>query len=316
MVRRSTPQAQIDEQAFPVRLFILVPEMGFGTLMVPMHKWLVANVGQTNHALHGSGKATQRDAVALYLRNPIDAVKFLQAFPILELADGTVKPGYYSPAAPRGNSEEEDLEMCNLYNQTKAVDAMRQLFAGIENRTGNLEPGSISPNYQAPIIRHMGEGRLELAIARWGMPSPKSVLKTERDPGVTNVRNLASPHWRKWLGPAHRCLVPVTSFAEWNQGNKWFGPTDEGAPMFFAGIEVRGWKSVRKVKDGETVDDLFAFLTCPPNAEVGAIHPKAMPVIFTKPAEWETWLGAPFEIAAQLQRPLPDGDLQLLDGPI
>ena len=32
--------------------------------------------------------------------------------------------------------------------------------------------------------------------------------------------------------------------------------------MFFAGIEVRGWTSLRKVKDGERTDDLFA-LTCP-----------------------------------------------------
>ena len=83
--------------------------------------------------------------------------------------------------------------------------------------------------------------------------------------------------------------------------------------MFFAGIEVRGWKSLRKVKDGETIDDLFAFLTCAPNAEVGSVHPKAMPVILTRQAEWETWLGAPFEIAAQLQRSLPDGALQLLN---
>ena len=83
--------------------------------------------------------------------------------------------------------------------------------------------------------------------------------------------------------------------------------------MFFAGIEVRGWKSLRKVKDGETVDDLFGFLTCAPNAEVASVHPKAMPVILTKPAEWETWLGAPFELAAQLQRPLQDGQLCLYD---
>ena len=202
--------------------------------------------------------------------------------------------------------------MCNLYNQTNAVDAMRQLFAGLENGTGNLEPGSIYPDRLAPIIRHKPEG-LELVRARWGMPSPPSVLKTARDPGVTNVRNLSSPLWQRWLGPAHRCLVPVTSFAEPKPGgNQWFGPAEEDQPMFFAGIEVRGWKSLRKVKDGETVDDLFAFLTCAPNAEVAAIHPKAMPVILTKPAEWEAWLGAPFETAAQLQRPLPDGTLQLL----
>jgi putative SOS response-associated peptidase YedK len=40
--------------------------------------------------------------------------------------------------------------------------------------------------------------------------------------------------------------------------------------------------------------DLFAFLTTGPNREVGAIHPKAMPVILTEPEELETWLVAPW----------------------
>lgn len=148
------------------------------------------------------------------------------------------------------------------------------------------------------------------------MPSPPSVLKTQRDPGVTNVRNLTSPHWRRWLGPAHRCLVLVTAFAEpIKGGNQWFGPAEAETPMFFAGIEVRGWTSVRKVKDGETTDDLYAFLTCAPNAEVKSVHPKAMPVILTDPGDWETWLSAPIEIASKLQRPLPDGALALVDAP-
>lgn len=145
------------------------------------------------------------------------------------------------------------------------------------------------------------------------MPSPKFALKTERDPGVTNVRNLTSGHWRRWLGRDHRCLVPLTSFAEprgKGQGNQWFASA-EGKPMFFAGIEVRGWKSVRKVKDGETVDDLYAFLNCPPNAEVKAIHPTAMPVILPEPDEWEAWMDG--LAAAELQRPLPDGALELID---
>ena len=86
--------------------------------------------------------------------------------------------------------------------------------------------------------------------------------------------------------------------------------------MFFAGIETRGWRSVRKIKDGETADDLFAFLTCEPNAEVREIHPKAMPVILTSTADWETWLGAPIEIAARLQRPMTDGSLVLTDCPV
>lgn len=207
--------------------------------------------------------------------------------------------------------------MCNLYNQTRAVDAMRQLFAPLPlaNAAGNLEPGDVYPDRPAPIIRHAGDGAFEIARARWGMPSPQSVLKTARDPGVTNVRNTSSPHWRRWLGPAHRCLVPLDRFAEplgAGRGNAWFETTD-GAPMFFAGIEVRGWASVRKVKDGETTDDLFAFLTTEPNAEVGAVHPKAMPVILTAPHEWEAWLTEPWDSARRLQRPLPDGALRRLE---
>jgi putative SOS response-associated peptidase YedK len=205
--------------------------------------------------------------------------------------------------------------MCNLYSMTTDQAAIRQLFADLDDQTGNLSPGQFYPDQMAPIIRTAGDG-LELVKARWGMPSPAFVLKTARDPGVTNVRNTASPHWRRWLGPAHRCLVPVTSFAEPRPGgNQWFAPADE-APMFFAGVEVRGWKSVRKVKDGETEDDLYAFLTCPPNAEVGKIHPKAMPVILTTPDEWHHWLTAPWAEAQALQRPLPDDSLTLIEAPV
>ena len=74
-------------------------------------------------------------------------------------------------------------------------------------------------------------------------------------------------------------------------------------------------------REGETTNDIFGFLTINPNAEVGAIHPKAMPVILRTPEEWETWLNAPWPEASALQRPLPDGTLQVVahgekqDGP-
>lgn len=205
--------------------------------------------------------------------------------------------------------------MCNLYNVTTNQQAIREIFGGLHDRAGNLAPGQVYPDQLAPIVRHGADG-LELVKARWGLPSPPTVLKTARDPGVTNIRNLGSPHWRRWLGRDNRCLVPLTSFAEprgRGQGNQWFAAAD-GRMMFFAGIELRNWRSVRKVKDGETVDDLFAFLTSAPNAEVGAVHPKAMPVILTEPDERQAWLdGIP---AHQLQRPLRDGALLLLDAPI
>jgi hypothetical protein len=106
------------------------------------------------------------------------------------------------------------------------------------------------------------------------MPSPAFALEGKRaDPGVTNVRNTGSPHWRRWLGPEPRCLVPLSAFSEFNKeagGDIWFALGEERPLARFAGIRAEGWTSVRTFKDGETTDDLYAFLTCPPNAEVGA----------------------------------------------
>ena len=42
---------------------------------------------------------------------------------------------------------------------------------------------------------------------------------------------------------------------------------------------------MRKVKEGATINDLFAFLTTELNAVVAPIHAKAMPVILTTPEE-------------------------------
>lgn len=180
--------------------------------------------------------------------------------------------------------------------------------------TGN-EPWQtdVYPDRLAPIIRHDRDG-LVIAKARWGMPNAdRRKSASGRDKPLTNVRHTTSPHWQRWLGPEHRCLVPLERFAEpVPGGNQWFAAADAGATMFFAGIEVRQWTSIRKVKDGETTDDLFAFLTTEANAEVKPVHRLAMPVILTKPEEWEAWLTLPWDQAQALQRPLPDGTLRLV----
>jgi len=208
--------------------------------------------------------------------------------------------------------------MCNLYSLTKGQAAILALARAMTDSTGNMPalPG-IYPDYQAPIVRNGQDGR-ELTYARWGMPSPAFALKDRKsDPGVTNVRNAASPHWRRWLGEDSRCIVPFTSFAEPAIGpdgtkeNAWFALSEERPLAFFAGIWTR-WTSVRKVKEGETTNDLFAFLTTDANAEVGAIHPKAMPVILISAEEVELWLTAPKQEALQLQRPLADGALKIV----
>ncbi len=148
----------------------------------------------------------------------------------------------------------------------------------------------IYPNYEAPII-HDGENGLQLTRVTWGIPSWKQGARP-----ITNVRNLESRFWRTMLErPQQRCLVPVSSFCEWTgqKGAKrkvWFGLKD--ATIFsFAGI----WK---QTDDGPRM----AFLTCAPNALVGAVHPKAMPVILA-PQDYPIWLNGDYSAIKALARP-------------
>src|SRR5664279_4708323 len=154
--------------------------------------------------------------------------------------------------------------MCNLYSQTKGQAAIIALTRAMRDTTGNLPPlPDIFPDYMAPVVRNAPDGVRELAMARWGMPGPPAFGGAP----ITNIRNTKSPHWRRWLKPENRCVVPFTSFCEYadtkpKKTPTWFAFSKARPLAVFAGVWTT-WSGTRGTKANpvEGEHQLFGFLT-------------------------------------------------------
>ena len=201
--------------------------------------------------------------------------------------------------------------MCNLYTMTATVDEMRRLFGAFEGDRDNLAAyDEIYPGRPAPVLRRGADG-LMLETMTWGFPGPAAA----KGRPVTNIRNLDSPFWRSALNNVERrCIVPVTRFCEWTAAPDpatrrkrkiWFGlhPTErQEEPLFaFAGL----WRP------GES-GPFMAFLTCAANALVGAVHPKAMPVML-RADDALKWLDCDRTSACALALPFADADMRMIE---
>jgi putative SOS response-associated peptidase YedK len=170
--------------------------------------------------------------------------------------------------------------MCNLYSIITNQAAIVALFRVINRYVGNLPPmPGVFPDYPAPVIRNTDAADAEMVAMRWGMPpAPRT-----GGPPVTNIRNASSLHWRGWLKPENRCLVPANSFAEYateqNPETKKkdmvrFALNDDRPLFAFASIWTtfngeRGTKS----KPIPGPHQVYGFLTTEANAVVKPIHP-------------------------------------------
>src|SRR4051812_44555232 len=149
-----------------------------------------------------------------------------------------------------------------------------------------------------------------MTMMRWGFPPPSIPGSKPRNPYLTNVRKTDSRYWQTYLKkPEHRCLVPVTSFAEPdNRSPKciwtWFAQDDTRPLMFFAGIwrEWEGDRGTKTIPEGAK-HLVFSFLTTAAPPDVAPIPPDATPALLLEEEQGEMWINAPIELALSLQRP-------------
>ena len=201
--------------------------------------------------------------------------------------------------------------MCNLYSLHSTREEIGKYLKVSHNRMGQFpEQLTMFPAREAPVVRLADDGERELITMSWGFVLLQDGKAPRR---VTNTRDdkVQAPFWKQSL-EQRRCLVPVTSFAEPDDGKPvqwhWFAVQgDTPRPLFaFAGI-WRRWKGPVK-KDGPTVEiDTYSFMTTPPNRFTERINHDRLPVMLATPEDQEKWLTGYWQ---SLLKPFPSANMR------
>ena len=187
--------------------------------------------------------------------------------------------------------------MCNLYTQTRAVEAVRRLFAARQmpltfpEGVPNLAPTEIRITDPGPIVRASPSqaGAYEMVIRRWSWPGP----------GGRPVFNFRSDGREFDSG---RCLIVADGFYEFTapddpkqKKRRWLFTDPAGEMLGIAGL----WRAQPQV--GEA----FTMLTTEPGPDVAPYHGRQVAVLGAD--QWKPWLdGQP---AAELLGPAAAGTL-------
>jgi len=146
----------------------------------------------------------------------------------------------------------------------------------------------LAPTDTVPIVVQQPGDPPRIIDARWGF-IPHWWSKPELPRTSFNARSeeaAAKPMWRDALR-ASRCLIPATSWTEWQKMHGAKLPhaltPDDGRGFMFAGL----WSLWRSRKDAEP-QPTCVILTTEASAPVRSVHER-MPVVLA-PAAWNAWL--------------------------
>ncbi|MEL0156830.1 SOS response-associated peptidase family protein [Sphingopyxis sp.] len=198
--------------------------------------------------------------------------------------------------------------MCKLITLKASVDEVASHFKARRPKPTNASPGEVWKGGTGFVVREVMRLR-QLDAMVWGFPRHSLNKRTWQPNKPTHVNNarddkLLSPYnmWREWfLQPAHRCLIPISAFAE------AVGP---------AGDMTRTWISIADQplaacaglwRPTDEWGDSYTMVMADAVTEMLEIHDR-MPVIL-HPADLGRWLKASADEAMALVTQYPSEKL-------
>ncbi|MDE0000591.1 MAG: SOS response-associated peptidase [Rhodospirillaceae bacterium] len=216
--------------------------------------------------------------------------------------------------------------MCGRYNIATDTQALMDAFGVVDEETSvdlvnryNIAPSEPPPKGESsrerrltrvPTIRVRGDRRV-MHSAIWPLIPvwARGIVPRFATANARSETMAKLPAYRHAWASNRRCLVPASSFVEWQaiagsrRKQPWLVYLDDRRPMAFAGL----WE-YSHYNDGERVESC-TIVTAPANALMAEIHNirKRMPVILEGRSEQETWLNGTKEEALAVAEPLTDG---------
>ena len=216
--------------------------------------------------------------------------------------------------------------MCGRYNIVTDPQALMDAFGVIDAETSmdvanryNIAPSEPPPKGEStrerritrvPNIRLNGDRRV-MRSAVWPLIPvwargvvPKYATANARCETMAKL-----PAYRHAWAWDRRCLVPASSFIEWQavagsrRKQPWLVYLADCRPMAFAGL----WE-VCHTEEGERVESC-TIVTAPANTLMAEVHNtrKRMPVVLEGQSEQDAWLFGTKEDALAVAEPLADG---------
>ena len=195
--------------------------------------------------------------------------------------------------------------MCNLYTQTRSIEAIRQAVRAMQipirfpEGIPNLAPRDICITDPAPIIRASAAepGSYDLLVRRWSWPGP----------GGKPVYNFRSEGREFGSG---RCLILADGFYEFTAAadpkskrkDRWLFTAPGEDMIGIAGL----------VRNVPGTGEAFTMLTTEPGPDVAPYHNRQVAVL--PPGDWKAWLDGSVP-ARDVLKPLDAGALTVRPAP-